>query len=605
MDNKILLQELALGLSSRSGISKKDSDTFVRSFFEVIEQALVEDKIVKVKGLGTFKVVEVSGRESVDVNTGNRIHIKGHSKITFTPDPLIRDQVNRPFAEFDTVILNDGVDIEAMEAISNPLANEESVADELPVVEKVAGTLDDSSVDEPIVEEPVIEKSVKDEPIVEAPIVEEPVIEKPDTEEPVVEEAVVEEPVVENQDIEETTTVSPAVDLAIEEPVDESLKTVRPVLGERVGVIKSTRNDSLETEPDEAEQDLEDLYRTLRPAWAVADAKMPANIESAVADSLSNEPAKESLEDPSDVSDSEEAAPVESTPMENAPEEVLPEESTSKEVAPEEIAPVKPTPEEIKPEDASSEQSDEIPSKEADTMETTLEESSVEIVEDEVDSAQQPVESECVEPAESESVDDDYAQEDSSEVSDPNPTSDSDPEPESQKEDLKAKYKRPSYSFRGSTEPEVSERKWLTTLLYVLGLIACLVIGYVLGCNHVFCKEAPVKEPPSPVVVPQQPLIENDTEDDIVEGEPDPDAADPDEIVEAKPTYPQVNGGEYEIVGVKAIHAIKKGESINILARQYFGDMEMNVYIIKLNNLKRPDLVEVGQQIKIPELKRK
>lgn len=580
MDNKILLQELALGLSSRSGISKKDSDTFVRSFFEVIEQALVEDKIVKVKGLGTFKVVEVSGRESVDVNTGNRIHIKGHSKITFTPDPLIRDQVNRPFAEFDTVILNDGVDIEAMEAISNPLANEESVADELPVVEKVAGTLDDSSVDEPIVE---------------VPIVEEPVIEKP----------VTEEPVVENQDIEETTTVSPAVDLAIEEPVDESLKTVRPVWGERVGVIKSTRNDSLETEPDEAEQDLEDLYRTLRPAWAVADATMPANSESAVADSLSNEPAKESLEDPSDVSDSEEAAPVESTPMENAPEEVLPEESTSKEVAPEEIAPVEPTPEEIKPEDASSEQSDEIPSKEADTMETTLEESSVEIVEDEVDSAQQPVESESVEPAESESVDDDYAQEDSSEVSDPNPASDSDPEPESQKEDLKAKYKRPSYSFRGSTEPEVSERKWLTTLLYVLGLIACLVIGYVLGCNHVFSKETPVKENPSPVVVPQQPLIENDTEDDIVEGEPDPDAADPDEIVEAKPTYPQVNGGEYEIVGVKTIHAIKKGESINILARQYFGDMEMNVYIIKLNNLKRPDLVEVGQQIKIPELKRK
>lgn len=585
MDNKILLQELALGLSSRSGISKKDSDTFVRSFFEVIEQALVEDKIVKVKGLGTFKVVEVSGRESVDVNTGNRIHIKGHSKITFTPDPLIRDQVNRPFAEFDTVILNDGVDIEAMEAISNPLANEESVADELPVVEKVAGTLDDSSVDEPIVE---------------APIVEEPVIEKPDTEEPVVEE-----PVVENQEIEETTTVSPAVDLAIEEPVDESLKTVRPVLGERVDVIKSTRNDSLETEPDEAEQDLEDLYRTLRPAWAVADATMPANIESAVADSLSNEPAKESFEDPSDVSDSEEAAPVESTPMENAPEEVLPEESTSKEVAPEEIAPVEPTPEEIKPEDASSEQSDEIPSKEADTIETTLEESSVEIVEDEVDSAQQPVESESVEPAESESVDDDYAQEDSSEVSDPNPASGSDPEPESQKEDLKAKYKRPSYSFRGSTEPEVSERKWLTTLLYVLGLIACLVIGYVLGCNHVFGKEAPVKENPSPVVVPQQPLIENETEDDIVEGEPDPDAADPDEIVEAKPTYPQVNGGEYEVVGVKTIHAIKKGESINILARQYFGDMEMNVYIIKLNNLKRPDLVEVGQQIKIPELKRK
>ena len=117
MDIKVLLQDLAQGLSNRSGLAKKDSDTFVRAFFELIEQYLQQDKLVKIKGLGTFKVVEVSGRDSVNVNTGERIHIKGHSKITFTPDATIRDYVNRPFADFETVILNDGVDRAAMENV--------------------------------------------------------------------------------------------------------------------------------------------------------------------------------------------------------------------------------------------------------------------------------------------------------------------------------------------------------------------------------------------------------------------------------------------------------------------------------------------------------
>ncbi len=124
MESKILLQDLAQGVSERSSVQKKDSDNFVRNVFDVIVQYLQEDKIVKVKGLGTFKVIEVSGRDSVNVNTGERIHIDGHSKISFTPDASLRDQVNRPFADFETIVINDGIDIAEMERI--PSREEES-----------------------------------------------------------------------------------------------------------------------------------------------------------------------------------------------------------------------------------------------------------------------------------------------------------------------------------------------------------------------------------------------------------------------------------------------------------------------------------------------
>lgn len=117
MDNKILLQDLAQAIANRTSSSKKDADNFVRNVFDIVIQYLQEDKIVKIKGLGTFKVIEVSGRDSVNVNTGERIHISGHSKISFSPDNTLRDQVNRPFADFETVILNDNIDIAEMEYV--------------------------------------------------------------------------------------------------------------------------------------------------------------------------------------------------------------------------------------------------------------------------------------------------------------------------------------------------------------------------------------------------------------------------------------------------------------------------------------------------------
>ena len=140
MDEKILFQDLSNGVSARSGLSKKDSDSFVREFFQTIEQFLQQDRIVKVKGLGTFKIVEVSGRDSVNVNTGERIHIEGHSKVTYTPDSTIRDYVNRPFAEFETIILNEGVDLSAMEYIDTTDNTDDDTSDgvEDDILENVA-----------------------------------------------------------------------------------------------------------------------------------------------------------------------------------------------------------------------------------------------------------------------------------------------------------------------------------------------------------------------------------------------------------------------------------------------------------------------------------
>ncbi|MCR4922005.1 MAG: HU family DNA-binding protein [Bacteroidaceae bacterium] len=116
MESKMTLQDLTVSFASRAGIRNNTADDFVRNFFELIALKVVEDKVVKVKSLGTFKLIEMSDRESVDVNTGERILIPGHSKISFTPDAALRDQVNKPFADFQTVILNEDTRIEDMEA---------------------------------------------------------------------------------------------------------------------------------------------------------------------------------------------------------------------------------------------------------------------------------------------------------------------------------------------------------------------------------------------------------------------------------------------------------------------------------------------------------
>ena len=129
---KISLIELAAVLSKRYGVNKKDATGFVTQMFDIIQQSLEQDKLVKIKGLGTFKIIEVDDRESVNVNTGERVLIEGHPKITFVPDALMKELVNKPFSQFETVVLNDGVDFE--DAASEPSVAEPEIVETEPAV---------------------------------------------------------------------------------------------------------------------------------------------------------------------------------------------------------------------------------------------------------------------------------------------------------------------------------------------------------------------------------------------------------------------------------------------------------------------------------------
>lgn len=107
---KVSLQDLAAILVQKRDLGKKEASQFVNEMFYVVQNALDKDRLVKVKGLGTFKIIDVDDRESVDVNTGERVLIEGHGKITFTADSLMKEVVNKPFSQFETVVLKDGVD---------------------------------------------------------------------------------------------------------------------------------------------------------------------------------------------------------------------------------------------------------------------------------------------------------------------------------------------------------------------------------------------------------------------------------------------------------------------------------------------------------------
>ena len=111
---KISTQELAGVLVERWHIGKKEASQFVNELFFLIQKSLNEDKI------GTFKIIDVDDRESVNVNTGDRVLIEGHGKITFTPDPLMKELVNKPFSQFETVVLKDGIDFNEAEETNQP-----------------------------------------------------------------------------------------------------------------------------------------------------------------------------------------------------------------------------------------------------------------------------------------------------------------------------------------------------------------------------------------------------------------------------------------------------------------------------------------------------
>lgn len=113
--SKNSLTVLAQKLAEKTGISQQDAELFIRKMFDVANEGLQTEKQVKMKWLGTFKVTPVKDRESVDVNTGERIVIEGRDKITFTPDTILKEIINKPFAQFETVVVNDGVEFDEID----------------------------------------------------------------------------------------------------------------------------------------------------------------------------------------------------------------------------------------------------------------------------------------------------------------------------------------------------------------------------------------------------------------------------------------------------------------------------------------------------------
>ena len=150
--SKLNLYDLCGVLVSKNGLEDKEARRFVQAMFDIIQEGLDEDKIVKVKGLGTFKIIDVDARESINVNTGGRVLIEGHSKLTFTPDSVMKEIVNKPFSQFETVVLNDGVDFpetqeeegapEAEESLAKPAVDKkpEPIVDKKPELVTVSET---------------------------------------------------------------------------------------------------------------------------------------------------------------------------------------------------------------------------------------------------------------------------------------------------------------------------------------------------------------------------------------------------------------------------------------------------------------------------------
>ena len=235
MNEKITLQDIINLFCAKHDMTKKDAELFVKTMFDLIEEALANEKYVKIKGFGTFKLTEVDARESVNVNTGERFEIQGHSKVTFTPDTTMKDLINKPFAHFETVVLNDGVELEGTpteeEATDapEPMVEAPVMVEEAPVViEETPIVVEEAPI---VVETPVVVEEDVETTIEEAApeVTEEPAT----TEEPITEEAKEKVVAMETPVAEEEVVVAPVVE-------------EKPVITEPEPMVQATKADTKE-----------------------------------------------------------------------------------------------------------------------------------------------------------------------------------------------------------------------------------------------------------------------------------------------------------------------------------------------------------------------
>lgn len=285
---KVSVAWIAEAIAGKHGLTQKDAEQFVATFFDLINEALHEEKMVKVKGLGTFKVIDVRERESINVNTGERVVIESHGKISFTPDPIMRDLVNKPFAQFETVMLNDDVDIEELNAVSvdeepltivdeQPQEVEEEpnvavagpeVVDEQPLMnedlpqEETVPQLQE--VEEPIVD--VVGQTVEEEP--EQVVEEEPGQVVEEEQEQVVEEELPVEAEEQPQQVTETEAASMPVEAS---PVDDEPQPEEELsVAEEKPLAAQDEDDEEEEKPSSFFERHETLLLTLSHLFVAA-----------------------------------------------------------------------------------------------------------------------------------------------------------------------------------------------------------------------------------------------------------------------------------------------------------------------------------------------
>ena len=189
---RLTIQEIAKVLITKNGLEQSEANRFATELFAIIQERLEKNDLVKVKGLGTFKVITVEARESVSVRTGDRVMIGEHSKITFTPDATMKELVNKPFSQFETVVLNDNVEFDDLK--------------EQPT---------DNDVDE-------INDDLTEEEFVQLEQLKQP-------EGPTIKEEQPEEPPTKEDKLEETSTVAPLIEITEEQPEEDNGISENPV----------------------------------------------------------------------------------------------------------------------------------------------------------------------------------------------------------------------------------------------------------------------------------------------------------------------------------------------------------------------------------------
>lgn len=179
MNEKLNIQDLVDMLAEKHGMEKKDADSFVKEFFQLIEESLEKDRYVKIRGLGTFKLIDVGSREIANANTRERVKMQGYTKVSFTPEPILKDIINRPFSHFETVALNDATVLEDT-LLENDSENDEDAESQNPeqevekkaelAVEETVIATDEVAVKEPMAEGGILAEEETEEILVETVI---------------------------------------------------------------------------------------------------------------------------------------------------------------------------------------------------------------------------------------------------------------------------------------------------------------------------------------------------------------------------------------------------------------------------------------------------